>query len=134
MPTAAWSWPRAALALAIAIKIFPAALLIIPLLRRDLRTLALDGAWCAVFLFALPALVLGVDPTIELYRTLWIERLSGIAEGDLATRVEVEISPWSNDMVAFGSMLARTFAAPPADMPYRLPAWAQAAAARRSIC
>ena len=74
----------AALALAIAIKIFPAALLIIPLLRRDIRTLAWTAAWCAVFLFALPALVLGIDQTIELYRTLWVERLSGIAEGDLA--------------------------------------------------
>ena len=115
----------AALGLAIAIKIFPAALLIIPLLRRDLRTLVWTAAWCAVFLFALPAIVLGVDPTIELYRTLWVERLSGIAEGDLATRVEVEISPWSNDMVAFGSMLGRTFAAPAADAPYRLPEWAQ---------
>ena len=115
-----------ALALAIAIKIFPAALLIIPLLRRELRVLALTALWCAVFLFVIPALVLGVQPTIELYRTLWIDRLSGIAEGDLANRVEVEISPWSEDMVAFGSMLARTFAAPLAEMPYRLPAWAQA--------
>ena len=115
----------AALALAIAIKIFPAALLIIPLLRRDIGTLVWTAAWCAVFLFALPALVLGIDATIELYRTLWIERLSGIAEGDLAARVAVEISPWSNDMVAFGSMLGRTFAAPAADTPYRLPEWAQ---------
>ena len=115
-----------ALALAIAIKIFPAALLIIPLLRRDLRMLALTALWCGVFLFVVPALVLGVQPTFELYHTLWIERLSGIAEGDLANRVEVEISPWSEDMVAFGSMLARTFAAPLAEMPYRLPAWAQA--------
>ena len=115
-----------ALALAIAIKIFPAALLIIPLLRRDLRMLALTALWCGVFLFVVPALVLGVQPTIDLYHTLWIERLSGIAEGDLANRVEVEISPWSEDMVAFGSMLARTFAAPLAEMPYRLPAWAQA--------
>ena len=115
-----------ALALAIAIKIFPAALLVIPLLRRDLRMLALTALWCGVFLFFVPALVLGVQPTIDLYHTLWIERLSGIAEGDLANRVEVEISPWSEDMVAFGSMLARTFAAPLAEMPYRLPAWAQA--------
>jgi hypothetical protein len=115
----------AALALAIAIKIFPAAFLIIPLLRRDLRTLVWTAAWCAVFLFALPALVLGLDPTIELYRTLWIERLSGIAEGDLAARVAVEISPWSNDMVAFGSMLGRTFSAPAADAPHRLPEWVQ---------
>jgi hypothetical protein len=115
----------AALALAIAIKIFPAGLLIIPLLRRDVAALAWTVAWCAVFLFALPALVLGADATIELYRTLWIERLSGIAEGDLAARVAVEISPWSNDMVAFGSMLGRTFAAPAADAPYRLPEWVQ---------
>jgi len=114
----------AALALAIAIKMFPAALLIIPLLRRDIRTLVWTAAWCAVFLFALPAAVLGIDQTIELYRTLWVERLSGIAEGDLASRVEVEISPWSNDMVAFGSMLARTFTEPAVDAPYRLPQWA----------
>ena len=115
-----------ALALAIAIKIFPAALLIIPLLRRDVRMLALTALWCGVFLFVVPALVLGVQPTFNLYHTLWIERLAGIAEGDLANRVEVEISPWSEDMVAFGSMLARTFATPLAEMPYRLPAWAQA--------
>ena len=116
----------AALALAITIKIFPAALLIIPLLRRDVATLAWTAAWCAIFLLALPAAVLGIDQTIELYRTLWVERLSGIADGALASRVEVEISPWSNDMVAFGSMLGRTFAEPTADMPYRLPQWAHA--------
>ena len=115
----------AALALAIAIKIFPAALLIIPLLRRDFAPLAWTAVWCAIFLFALPALVLGIDPTIELYRTLWIERLSGMAEGDLAARIEAEISPWANNVVAFGSMLARTFAAPAADAPYRLPEWAR---------
>ena len=41
-----------ALALAIAIKIFPAALLIIPLLRRDLRMLAMTALWCGAFLFS----------------------------------------------------------------------------------
>jgi len=116
----------AALALAIAIKLFPAALLIIPLLRRDIRVLLHTAGWSLLFLLVLPALVLGVAPTIDLYRTLWIDRLAGIAEGANTARVEAEISPWADDMVSFGSMLARTFTEPAADMPYRLPQWAKA--------
>ena len=119
----------AALALAIAVKIFPAALLLIPLLRRDLGTLAWTAAWCAVFLLALPALARH-DLTIELYRTLWIERLSGIAEGDWRARVAVEISPWSNDTVAFGSMLGRTFVDAGSRRPHRLPRMGAFAATR----
>jgi hypothetical protein len=104
---------------------FPAALLIIPLLRRDFRFLLYTALWSTFFLFALPALLLGVDQTIELYRSLWTERLAGIAGGAPSARVEAEISPWQPDMVAFGAMLARTFAEPAADAPYRLPEWAQ---------
>lgn len=117
----------AALALAIAIKMFPAALLVIPLMRRDLKFVALTAAWSAFFLFVLPALFLGIEPTIELYRSLWTERIAGIVEGAPATRVEAEISPWAPDMIAFGAMLARTFASPAAAEPYRLPMWAQGA-------
>jgi hypothetical protein len=115
----------AALSLAIAIKMFPAALLVIPLLRRDFRFLLYTVLWSAFFLFALPALLLGIDQTIELYSSLWAERLAGIAEGAPSARVEAEISPWQPDMVAFGAMLARTFTDPAADAPYRLPEWAQ---------
>lgn len=117
----------AALGLAIAIKLFPAALLFIPLLRRDFRMLIYVGIWSCVFLFVLPALVLGVEPVLGLYRTLWIDRLSGLVAGASTARVEVELSPWTDDEVSFGAMLARTFAEPAADMPYRIPVWAMGA-------
>ncbi len=58
------------LAGAIAIKIFPAYLLLYPLWRRDWRCLAGCGIGLAVTLIAVPVLVLGPSRTGECYRSL----------------------------------------------------------------
>lgn len=97
------------LSLAITLKMFPAVFGLFLLLRGDWRTILWTALFTALLVFALPALVLGVGPTVELYRTLWTERLAGIAGGDIAERVSRELSPWTLDMVAIGPMLARTF-------------------------
>lgn len=97
------------LSLAITLKMFPAVFGLFLLLRGDWRTILWTALFSALLIFALPALILGVGPTVELYRTLWTERLAGIAGGDIADRVRAELSPWTLDMVAIGPMLARTF-------------------------
>jgi hypothetical protein len=112
------------LSLAIAIKIFPIAFILFPLLRRDWKSLFLISLFSALFLFVLPALFLGVDETASLYRTLWFDRLLGLAHGKFAPRVEGEWSPWTDDMVALGAMLARTFDVPRPEDALGLPAWA----------
>jgi hypothetical protein len=116
---AAW-----ALSAAIAAKIFPAVFVLMPLLRRDGRTIVHGIVACLILLFVVPAVVLGIGPTVDLYRTLWTERLAGIADSEVAARIQGELSPWSDDMVAIGPMLARTFSAPAPDAPFDLPHWA----------
>lgn len=116
---AAW-----ALAAAITAKIFPAVFILFPFLRRDVRMLVHGAVACVVLLFVLPVLVLGFGATVDLYRTLWFERLAGLADSHVAARVQGELSPWSDDMVALGPMLARTFSAPSPDAPFALPQWA----------
>jgi Glycosyltransferase family 87 len=113
-----------ALSVAISIKMFPAALLLIPLLRRDVRTLAYTLVLTALLLFAFPALCLGWHATAELYRALWIERLQGLLSGEVNPRIASELSPWSVKMVSVGAMLARLVSEPALDAPFRLPAWA----------
>jgi hypothetical protein len=115
------------LAIAIAIKIFPAAFLLIPLLRRDLRTIGWTALFTALFLFAVPLLCLGLDATIALYRALWTQRLEGLAVGHTAARVADELSPWSINVTSFGAMLARAFGTPDPDAPAQLPTWARLA-------
>lgn len=56
------------LALAIAIKYYPAVFLAYFLLRRDGRYLLTCLAACGVFLLAIPMLLMGVDQTLEFYR------------------------------------------------------------------
>lgn len=58
------------LALAISVKFYPALLLAAFLVRGDVRYVATCGAFCALFLAAIPALVLGGDATIEFYRLI----------------------------------------------------------------
>jgi hypothetical protein len=113
------------LSLAIAIKVFPAVFLLIPLLRRDLRTIVYTLLWAAILLFAFPAFCLGLHTTINIYCALWSERLQGLASGHLIPRIENELSPWSANMVSVGAMLARTFAEPAMAERYRLPIWAE---------
>lgn len=114
-----------ALSIAITIKIFPAAFLLIPILRRDVRTIACTALSTAVLLIAIPLVCLGPDTTIGLYHALWTERLQGLATGQVNPRIASEISPWGINMVSVGSMLARTFATPMPAAPYRLPDWAK---------
>jgi hypothetical protein len=116
---AAWT-----LSAAIAAKIFPAVFVLIPFLRRDGRMFVHGILACVILLFVLPAIFLGIGPTVDLYRTLWTDRLAGIADSEVAARIQGELSPWSDDMVAIGPMLARTFAAPAPDAPFALPHWA----------
>jgi hypothetical protein len=114
----------AALSFAIAIKMFPAVFLLIPLLRRDVRTIAYTLLSTTILLFALPFVCLGLDATVDLYAALWGERLQGLATGHLNPRIESELSPWLADMVSVGAMLARVFGQRIAEAPNRLPAWA----------
>jgi hypothetical protein len=58
------------LAGAICLKIFPAYLLLVPLVRRDLRCLAGTGVGLLFGLFLIPAAVLGPKQTLECYRDL----------------------------------------------------------------
>jgi hypothetical protein len=115
------------LSAAIAIKMFPAALLVLPALRRDFRVIAYAAAFLFMLLFLVPGLCLGLQETIDLYRALWTERLQGMITGSLNPRIQAELSPWSINAVGVGSMLARLFSAPSLDTPYVLPFWAQAA-------
>lgn len=114
-----------ALSIAITIKMFPAALLLIPILRRDVRTVAYTALSTAVLLIAIPLVCLGPDTTIGLYHALWTERLQGLTTGEVNPRIASEISPWGINMVSVGSMLARTFATPTPAAPHRLPEWAE---------
>ncbi len=57
------------LAFAISIKYYPAVFLVYFLLRRDGRYLLTCLAACGFFLLAIPALVMGLDRTLEFYQT-----------------------------------------------------------------
>jgi hypothetical protein len=113
-----------ALSVAISIKMFPAAFLLIPFLRRDVRTLAYTLVLTALLLFAFPALCLGWQATVELYRAFWNERLQGLLSGEVNPRIAEELSPWNINVVSFGAILARLVSSPAPDAPFRLPAWA----------
>lgn len=113
-----------ALSAAISIKMFPIVLVIIPLLRRDWRSLAYVALGCVFFLFVVPALLLGVDPMIELYKAFWTDRLAGLLTGHVSPAIRDELTPWPSSVVSIGSTLARIFSAPAAGLSSALPAWA----------
>ncbi len=115
------------LSLAIAIKMYPAALLLIPLLRRDVATLAWTTVLTCAWLFVLPALCIGVDATVALYQTFWIDRLTGFLRNAQGVPLRDELSAWSADMVSVGATLARGFAASAPDNLRPLPGWARRA-------
>jgi len=114
-----------ALSVAITIKIYPAALLLIPILRRDVRVVAYTAVSVLVFLFVFPILAVGFHATGELYQAFWAERLRDLVSGDFDSRIADSFSPWSITVVGFGSLLARVFATPVLEAPNRLPAWAE---------
>jgi len=112
-------------ALATAIKVFPIAFAIFPLLRRDGKFLLWAAGWCVLLLIGLPAICLGPEATLDLYRDMWTEHLAGMLSGSMSTRVASEVSPGAYANVSVGSVLAR-IAAGKAFFQSSLPFWATA--------
>jgi Glycosyltransferase family 87 len=111
------------LALAATIKVFPITFAVIPLLRRDWAFIAWMAGWCGVLLIAVPAICLGPTETLDLYRAMWTEHLSGIITGSMSSRTAGEVSPGAYATVSVGSVLAR-IAARQAFYSSPLPNWA----------
>ena len=112
-----------ALALAVSIKLFPAVLAIIPLLRRDYKFMFWAAGWCALFLGGLPIVCLGPVATLDLYRTLLSERLAGFLSGSMSTDLASWVSPGAYTSVSVGAVLGR-IAAGEAFYTAALPGWA----------
>jgi hypothetical protein len=112
-----------AFSLAIAIKVFPLVLAMIPLLRRDWKFMAWAAVWCAVLLVGLPALCVGPAATLTLYRTMFTEHLAGIISGSMSAKIASEVSPGAYSGIGVGSVAAR-IAAGKAFYSSPLPAWA----------
>ncbi len=114
------------LAIGATIKIFPAALLIIPLLRRDLKVIFATGIYGLLLLVAVPVLCVGPAATVDLYHAMWNDHLRGIVSGAPNAKIAAEITFTSYDMLSVGAMLTRIAAGglPASAM---LPGWAGAA-------
>jgi hypothetical protein len=97
----------ACLAVGFTIKIFPIALLLIPLLRRDFKTIFATAGFSLILLIVVPALCLGPSAVIGLYTALWNDHLSGILSGTPNPKIAAEITFTSYDMLSIGAMLAR---------------------------
>jgi Glycosyltransferase family 87 len=117
------AWASFAFALAVAIKVFPLVLAILPLLRRDWKFLGYAAAWCVVLLVGLPALCLGPTATFDLYRILYSEHLAGIVSGAMSAKIASEVSPGAYSGIGIGSVVAR-IAAGKAFYSSPLPPWA----------
>lgn len=96
-----------ALALGFTIKLFPIALLLIPVLRRDIKTVLATAGFSLIFLFVVPALCLGPGEVANLYQAMWTEHLSGIFTGVPNPKIAAEITFTSYDMLSIAAMLAR---------------------------
>jgi hypothetical protein len=96
-----------ALAIGFTIKLFPLALLIFPVLRRDLKTVLATFGFSLVLLFVVPALCLGPSEVVKLYGAMWTEHLSGILTGVPNPKIADEITFTSYDMLSVAAMLAR---------------------------
>ncbi len=119
-------------ALAIAIKVFPIVLGVLPLLRRDWKFLFWTAGWCAALLIGLPALCVGPAATLDLYRAMWAEHLGGLISGSLPTRIIGEVDPGGYDALSIGAALARIIAGQP--FKSALPAWASAIQYLFNVC
>ncbi len=111
-------------AFAATIKVFPLALAILPLLRRDLKFVGWTIAWCAILLVGLPVLCLGPTATLNLCRALWTEHLAGIISGSMSNKVAGEVNPGGYSSIGVGAVVARIAAR--GDFPGPLPGWASA--------
>lgn len=96
-----------ALALGFTIKLFPLVLLLLPVLRRDLRTVLATAGFSALLLFLVPMLCLGPAEVANLYGAMWTQHLSGILTGVPNDKIAAEITFTSYDMLSIGAMLAR---------------------------
>jgi hypothetical protein len=112
-----------AFSLAVAIKIFPLVLAVIPLLRRDWKFMVWTAGWCLFFLIVLPAICVGPTVTFELYRTMFTEHLAGIISGAMSTEIANQVSPGAFSSIGVGAVVAR-IAAGDAFYSAPLPQWA----------
>ncbi len=106
------------LAGAICIKVFPAFLLVVPLLRRDGRFLAGCGVGLLVGLILIPVLALGPTQTLICYREL-AEVLLGpaLGLGDNQSRARELIDAWATDSQSFQMLLHNTIHFDPTSRP-----------------
>jgi Glycosyltransferase family 87 len=112
-----------ALSLAIAIKIFPVVLAIIPLVRRDWSFMLWTLLWSAILLIALPFVCVGWAETVELYRAMFTEHLLGIVSGAMSHDIASQVSPGAFSNIGVGALVARV-AAGDAFYSAPLPQWA----------
>jgi hypothetical protein len=112
-----------AFSLAVAIKIFPLVLAVIPFLRRDWKFMFWTAGWCFLLLIALPAICVGPTATFELYRAMFIGHLVGIMSGAMSTEIASQVSPGAFSSIGVGAVVAR-IAAGDAFYSAPLPGWA----------
>jgi hypothetical protein len=112
-----------ALSLAIAIKIFPVVLAIIPLVRRDWSFMLWTLLWSAILLIALPFVCVGWAETVDLYRAMFTEHLLGIVSGAMSHDIASQVSPGAFSNIGIGALVARV-AAGDAFYSAPLPQWA----------
>jgi hypothetical protein len=112
-----------ALSLAIAIKIYPVVLAIIPLVRRDWSFMLWTLLWSAILLIALPFVCVGWAETVELYRAMFTEHLLGIVSGAMSHDIASQVSPGAFSNIGIGALVARV-AAGDAFYSAPLPQWA----------
>jgi hypothetical protein len=98
---------------------------VFPLLRRDWRFIAWAAAWSALLLIGLPAICVGSSATVDLYRTMFVDHLAGIASGAMSTKIASEVSPGAFSSIGIGAVIARV-AAGGAFYSSPLPSWASA--------
>ena len=99
-PVAAGLW----LSLGIAIKVFPAIMVVVPVLRRDWRCIAAIVASLIAGLIVIPSLLLGPDNTMQLHYQWLTERFMSVTSGATG---DSELSPTAPDMMGFGAGILR---------------------------
>jgi hypothetical protein len=102
-PVAAGLW----LSLGIVLKIFPAIMILLPILRRDWLCLASVALGSFIGLFAIPALLIGPSDTLLLYNQWLTERIFIIASVGIDGIIHGEMSPLSSDAMGFGPVVLR---------------------------
>jgi hypothetical protein len=112
-----------AFSLAVAIKIFPLVLVVIPLLRRDWGFLARSAGWGFLLLIAIPAVCIGPATMVDLYRAMFADHLFGIVSGAMSPEIASQVAPGGFSSIGVGALVAR-IAAGDAFYSAALPQWA----------